>query len=251
MEHDDSRGSRARGVAVAAPAGRRRRASWRGYYFGRGGAALIRWSPRCSRSLSSCVIGGLPGSSADSAMSLTDDYPQLLDRTATSPFDPHYTYQDAWAAREIHQRSSGPPRGRGLADLVRDGPHRFRAGHVHRRPPARGGDANLESRRRQPVDMPFEDRAVDSLSCLHVAEHIGLGRYGDPLDPDGTRRPHSNSARPRLRWAPVLLRPGRRGAEPSSMLIACSSARGAHAIREARAQVRSRASTTRAAGIRA
>ncbi len=25
----------------------------------------------------------------------------------------------------------------------------------------------------------------DSLSCLHVIEHIGLGRYGDQLDPDG------------------------------------------------------------------
>jgi Caenorhabditis protein of unknown function, DUF268 len=36
--------------------------------------------------------------------------------------------------------------------------------------------------------MPFADRSVASLSCLHVAEHIGLGRYGDPLDPSGTRR---------------------------------------------------------------
>ena len=26
------------------------------------------------------------------------------------------------------------------------------------------------------------------MSCLHVAEHIGLGRYGDPLDPAGTRK---------------------------------------------------------------
>jgi SAM-dependent methyltransferase len=26
------------------------------------------------------------------------------------------------------------------------------------------------------------------VSCLHVAEHIGLGRYGDPLDPHGTRK---------------------------------------------------------------
>lgn len=25
----------------------------------------------------------------------------------------------------------------------------------------------------------------DSLSCLHVLEHLGLGRYGDPLDPKG------------------------------------------------------------------
>jgi len=27
--------------------------------------------------------------------------------------------------------------------------------------------------------------STDSLSCLHALEHFGLGRYGDPLDPDG------------------------------------------------------------------
>ncbi len=31
-----------------------------------------------------------------------DDNPQLRDWTPTSPADPHYTHQDAWAAREIH-----------------------------------------------------------------------------------------------------------------------------------------------------
>ena len=38
------------------------------------------------------------------------------------------------------------------------------------------------------LDMPFADGALESVSCLHVAEHIGLGRYGDPLDPLGTRK---------------------------------------------------------------
>jgi hypothetical protein len=27
--------------------------------------------------------------------------------------------------------------------------------------------------------------SLDSLSCLHVIEHIGLGRYGDGVEPDG------------------------------------------------------------------
>ena len=30
----------------------------------------------------------------------------------------------------------------------------------------------------------FETDSVDSLSSLHAAEHFGLGRYGDPVDPD-------------------------------------------------------------------
>lgn len=29
------------------------------------------------------------------------------------------------------------------------------------------------------------DQATDSLSCLHTLEHFGLGRYGDPIDPEG------------------------------------------------------------------
>jgi hypothetical protein len=36
--------------------------------------------------------------------------------------------------------------------------------------------------------LPLGDAAASSLSCLHVAEHVGLGRYGDALAPDGTRR---------------------------------------------------------------
>jgi len=36
--------------------------------------------------------------------------------------------------------------------------------------------------------LPFPDDSILSLSSLHVIEHVGLGRYGDPLDPDGTRR---------------------------------------------------------------
>lgn len=33
------------------------------------------------------------------------------------------------------------------------------------------------------LNMP--DASVKVLSCLHVAEHIGLGRYGDKIDPHG------------------------------------------------------------------
>ena len=43
--------------------------------------------------------------------------------------------------------------------------------------------------------MPFHDSSIESLSCLHVAEHIGLGRYGDPLDPQGTEKAAKELAR--------------------------------------------------------
>lgn len=35
------------------------------------------------------------------------------------------------------------------------------------------------------LSLPFENDSINSLSCLHVIEHIGLGRYGDDVDPDG------------------------------------------------------------------
>lgn len=36
------------------------------------------------------------------------------------------------------------------------------------------------------TQLPFVSGSVESLSALCVIEHIGLGRYGDPLDPEGT-----------------------------------------------------------------
>jgi hypothetical protein len=121
-------------------------------------------------------------------MRRSDDYPQLLDRTMASPFDPHYTYQDGWAAREIHSRL--PARHVDVGSRVS-----FVVGLTAFVPvtfiDVRPLDAvmpNLEPRAGSVLEMPFEDQTVVSLSCLHVAEHIGLGRYGDPLDPDGTRK---------------------------------------------------------------
>jgi hypothetical protein len=35
------------------------------------------------------------------------------------------------------------------------------------------------------LELPVGSGTLASVSCLHVAEHIGLGRYGDPLDPQG------------------------------------------------------------------
>ena len=34
-------------------------------------------------------------------------------------------------------------------------------------------------------NISFEDNSIDSLSCMHVMEHVGLGRYGDKLDAEG------------------------------------------------------------------
>jgi hypothetical protein len=116
------------------------------------------------------------------------DNPQLLDQTDTTPYDPHYTHQDAWAAREIFRRR--PDRHVDVGSRIT-----FVVGLTAFTPvtfvdvrPLDVEVPGLESVSGTVLGLPFAARSVTSLSCLHVAEHIGLGRYGDPLDPDGTRK---------------------------------------------------------------
>lgn len=49
------------------------------------------------------------------------------------------------------------------------------------------------------ADLMSESHAAaeitDSLSCLHALEHFGLGRYGDPIDPDGHLKGFRNLCR--------------------------------------------------------
>jgi ubiquinone/menaquinone biosynthesis C-methylase UbiE len=44
---------------------------------------------------------------------------------------------------------------------------------------------NLNCKKGNLLSLPFVDNSVESISCMHTIEHIGLGRYGDDIDPDG------------------------------------------------------------------
>lgn len=121
-------------------------------------------------------------------LSLRHAHPCLFDRTATHPFDPHYFYQDVWAFKAIlasHAQQHVDVGSRAiLVGLLTAITHTV---FVDIRPL----DVSLEQFRSQPgsiLALPFANNSVTSLSCLHVAEHIGLGRYGDALDPLGTQK---------------------------------------------------------------
>jgi hypothetical protein len=124
-----------------------------------------------------------------------DSMPQVHDRTATSPFDAHYFFLNGWAMRRIlaltpksHVDIGSTVQFANLLGAVV--PTCF----VDYRPlPARC--AGMESVAGDIAALPFADNSIASLSCLHVAEHIGLGRYGDPLNPDGTRQAATQLAR--------------------------------------------------------
>jgi len=124
-----------------------------------------------------------------------DSYPQLHDHTRATPFDPHYFYGSAWAMRRI--AASHPDRHIDVAS------HNLFAGLLSAVVPVifldyRPLRAQLEGLTcvgGSLLELPFADNSVSSLSCLHVAEHIGLGRYGDPLDPEGTKKAARELAR--------------------------------------------------------
>lgn len=112
--------------------------------------------------------------------------PCLHDATADTPVDPTYFYQDAWAFERIVQQRP--------AHHVDVGSHHKYVALLSRVVPVTMVDirplptplANLEFRTGSILALPFEDESLPSVSSLCVIEHIGLGRYGDPLDPDGT-----------------------------------------------------------------
>lgn len=126
----------------------------------------------------------LPGAEASNEWSLR---PILDDKTQTSGFDAHYVYLGAWAFRHIAARR--PARHVDVGSQI--GWVACVAGLVETEfidiRPFTGTVAGLSSRGGSVLAMPYPDRVLESLSCLHVVEHIGLGRYGDPLNPAGTR----------------------------------------------------------------
>ncbi len=117
-----------------------------------------------------------------------DAFPKVTDRVLSSPFDSHYLYQDTWAAQRVAE--IGPVRHVDVGsrvDLVCFLTAITPVTFVDIRP-LEAEIEGLESIVGSVLDLPYDDRSLPSVSCLHVAEHIGLGRYGDPLDPAGTRR---------------------------------------------------------------
>lgn len=119
---------------------------------------------------------------------LGDFYPCLFDRTCTTSTDPHYFYQAAWAMRCIHE--TRPSQHVDIGSDVRY------VGMLSQIVPVTFVDIRplalqlqgLDGRVGTVLDLPYPMNSVQSMSCLHVIEHVGLGRYGDPLDPDGSRK---------------------------------------------------------------
>jgi SAM-dependent methyltransferase len=114
-----------------------------------------------------------------------DLYPCLDDGSANTSFDAHYIYHPAWAARVLAR--TRPARHVDISSILSFCAvvSAFLPVEFYDFRPAPIQLDNLQSGAADICRLQFPDGSIPSLSCMHVIEHIGLGRYGDPLDASG------------------------------------------------------------------
>lgn len=111
--------------------------------------------------------------------------PCLDDATQMTGFDHHYIYHPAWAARII--RKNNPRKHIDISSTLSFSSmlSAFVPTEFYDFRPADLLLSELTCGQADLTNLFFESGSIDSLSCMHTVEHVGLGRYGDPLDPGG------------------------------------------------------------------
>jgi SAM-dependent methyltransferase len=120
--------------------------------------------------------------------SVIDLYPCLNDATSVSQTGKgHYFYQDIWALSKVAKSnvSKHIDIGSRIDGFAGQCSAICEVEFLDFRPVDLGLD-NFSMKQGSILELPYEDSSISSLSCLHVIEHIGLGRYGDPMNPLGS-----------------------------------------------------------------
>jgi len=118
-----------------------------------------------------------------------------LGEAASSQDVGYYFYQDSWAARQVFREKPAFAVDVGSTVLLEGIISQFcRLIAVDIRP-LRAKMCGLDTRAGTITALPFQDGEVPCLTSMCVIEHIGLGRYGDPIDPHGTQKAVQEIAR--------------------------------------------------------
>ena len=133
--------------------------------------------------------------SSEAGLDAINLWPCLADRTAQTPFDPHYFFQGAWLARHLAATKPALHVDAGSSVLMLSVMSAAVPTVFLDYRPIAPNLAGLVPVAGNLTQLPFADDRIQSLSCLHVIEHVGLGRYGDPLDPTGGKRALAELAR--------------------------------------------------------
>jgi len=114
-----------------------------------------------------------------------DILPCLNDNTGNTSFDAHYIYHTAWAARILSKIKPKEHIDIGSSLYFVTNVSAFVPIKFYDYRPAKINLSNLDCLHGDIISLPFDDSSIESISCMHVIEHIGLERYGDPFDPQG------------------------------------------------------------------
>lgn len=112
----------------------------------------------------------------------------LDDATEKTSIDTDYYFQDLWAFDRIFKNKPEEHYDIGSSFIMVSYLSKFvKTTFVDIRPPSSITDS-LRFIEGSVLNLPFENESISSLSSMCVIEHIGLGRYGDNLDPEGSMK---------------------------------------------------------------
>lgn len=139
------------------------------------------------------------------SLSLMDSFPILTDfGDSAGSAQGHYFHQDLWVARKIYKAKPSEHYDVGsridgfITSLLT-----FMPVTVMDVRPLTSHVPGLTFIQQDATHLAgFPDQSIGSLSTLHAVEHFGLGRYGDPVDPDACFKAMRSFAR--------VLKPGGR-----------------------------------------
>jgi SAM-dependent methyltransferase len=114
--------------------------------------------------------------------------PCLNDNLSYTPLDPTYFFQDSWAAKHIFDLKPSHHYDIGSSAKTIGILSQFVPITMIDIRPIELELPNLFFKKGSILELPFEDNSIETLSSLCVVEHIGLGRYGDPIDALGSEK---------------------------------------------------------------
>lgn len=119
---------------------------------------------------------------------ISDIFPIYGEATSTTQFDTHYVYHPAWAIRIL--KNINPSKHIDISSTLHfcTTLSAFIPTEFYDYRPAPINLSNLIIGKTDLSKLQFSDNSVESLSCMHTVEHIGLGRYGDKIDPTGDEK---------------------------------------------------------------
>lgn len=122
------------------------------------------------------------------SLKTSDLYPRLFDKASTTSIDPVYFYQNAWCAKKIFENKPSTHVDVGSDVKLIGVLSQYTSTTMVDIRPLQVTLPGLSFVSGSILALPFKDQSIKSLSSICVIEHIGLGRYGDQLDPFGSEK---------------------------------------------------------------